>query len=519
MNALERGLSRPIPFEKAASYFVGLKNFAGAVDRRDAELLEACVKQAEQPVQREPLAEEAPADVAQKDPHPFLNVKSASLRFRLLAAQMKTAAEETTPSAESSAASLSSPTPAAAPGKSDYLANEEAGRKAETAAALEYYRQRLEEARAEAAQATEQNAQLQQQVEQLSMESQSHQTQLSGAQQEGHLAQQAALQQVETANQAAVQAMQQAVQASNQALQAKGQEAAAKIEVQGVRSQLFDMASQGIPGTEPALGGAGGAAEGMQPLAAGPAGEPGAEGVPAEGGEEAAAEDPAAAAAAGGEGEGGEATPDSGMNQAGESASAAGMPGSQGETAPAAEATPDAVPPQGDGSGDTGGSQGGESSPPQARSDGSSGTSPDAKRQGQISIKVGSVAARRAALEARVPELVKKAMDPRLIGALAGGAIGAGGTALEAHGHGADLGKIREDISARESAPKRGGLRGFGEALALVEQKARLGLGEATQAHPIPATIVGGLSGAAMGAAAAPGIAGLLREGAALHRG
>jgi hypothetical protein len=174
--------------------------------------------------------------------------------------------------------------------------------------------------------------------------------------------------------------------------------------------------------------------------------------------------------------------------------------------------------------GAAGAAEGTEGSPPQANSSsgggGSGGSSSDAKRQGQISIKVGSAAERRARLESTLPWLSKTAgLDAKGIGALAGGALGAGAAALEGAGHGPDLEKMRAGIAEREAAPKRPGLRGFGDALALVQEKARLGLGEATQAHPIPATIVGGLGGAAIGASAGPRIRDLVREAASFHRG
>lgn len=515
MNAIERGLRRPIPLEKAASFFVGLKNF-GRPSREDDELMAECVKQAaaDQAPQKAPLAEEAPADSAQVDPHPLLNVKSASLRFRLLASSFKKqAADETTPSADSADAQIASPTPAAVPPKDEYLANEQAGMEAEATEALRYYQAQLEQARAETAAAQEQAQAATEQVEQLTQAQEQHETQVSAATQEGQIAQQAAMQQIDAANMAATQAMQQAVQASNQALQAKGQEAAAKIEVQGVRSQLFDMAAQGLPGTEPQLGGEGSAAAGMEPLAPAAPEEPGA--AP---GEEAAAEGGEGGEAAPGE-EGAEAAPADGSGEVpttdaeqGGPASADGTAEQVEETGPEgapAEATPDAVPPGG----------GGSDAPPQARSSDSTGST-DAKRQGQISIKVGTAETRRAKLAAALPELFKTAaLGAAGIGALAGGALGAGAAGLEAAGHGPDLDKMRSGIEAREAAPKRQGVRGFADALSLVAEKARLGLGEATRAHPIPATIAGGVAGASMGASAGPRIADLVREAASFHRG
>jgi hypothetical protein len=97
--------------------------------------------------------------------------------------------------------------------------------------------------------------------------------------------------------------------------------------------------------------------------------------------------------------------------------------------------------------------------------------------------------------------------------------LGAGAAGIEASGHGPDLDKLRGRVAAGEEAAAKPGLRGFGSALELAKDKAMLTLGEATQRHPVAATITGGLMGAQAGAAAGPQLANLIREAASFHRG
>ena len=46
MNAIERGLRRPIPFEKAASFFINLKRGGRQMSAEDDAIMAASIKQA-----------------------------------------------------------------------------------------------------------------------------------------------------------------------------------------------------------------------------------------------------------------------------------------------------------------------------------------------------------------------------------------------------------------------------------------------------------------------------------------
>ena len=47
MNAIERGLRRPIPFEKAASFFINLKRGGRQMSAEDDAIMAASIKQEE----------------------------------------------------------------------------------------------------------------------------------------------------------------------------------------------------------------------------------------------------------------------------------------------------------------------------------------------------------------------------------------------------------------------------------------------------------------------------------------
>lgn len=488
MNAFEKGFQRGIPLEKAASFFIGLKSGGRPLPPEDDALLAEAVKTA------------AVQSVE----------KTAAQRFDELVLQIKLAGEDGMPA---SSDALTSPTP----GKTDpdaYLANEQEAQGEEDQQSVAYYQQRLEEMRAQTAQADQQVQELQQQVEQLTAQQQEHDTQVSAATQEGQIAQQAAMQQVNAANTMASQAMQSAVDASNKALEAKATETTAKIQQQGLRTQLFDLASEGLPGTEPDVGGAGDAAEGLAPtgdvaVPQGAAAAPGGEAAPAAGGQESEA--------------GGDAGADSGgLNEAGAPAGAEGMPGAEGGAPDAAAATPDAVPPGG----------GGPDAPPQAPAGGAA-PGPDAatKPAGNVHIKVGfdlglaidahrarraPTAEQKTKCASALPEYLRR---PEIIGALAGGIGGAGLAGAEASGHGPDMGKLEQRISEGEETAKKPGLKGFAQAFDLAKDKAMHTLGQATQNHPVAATITGGLLGAGAGYAAGPQLKALGSEAIAHHKG
>lgn len=498
MDAFEKAFQRGIPLEKAASFFVNLKNRQMTVE--EDIICAAAVK----------VAAEGPPPPPPVVPAPPPMAKSAAARFDELVHAIKTAGEDGMPASSDALAPTSKKDKG---GAEEYIATERAGQEAEDSNALVFYQQKLEELRQTNAQLEQEATDAQAQVEQLSSAQEAHQSQLAASQQEMQIASQAAMQQVQAANQMATQSMQAAVEASNQALTAKATETTAKIQQQGLRTQLFDLASQGVPGTEPELGDAGNAAEGLEPTAdpAAPAGSEQGD-MPAE---------------AGAEGEGAEgAVPgdaEAGLNEGAAAAPADGTGGPQGDPS-AAEATPDAVPPGGD--------VNGNAAPPQAPAGGGASASPteDPSAKRSVSIKVGfdlqrAVDAHRAGRPPTAEQLQKTAAAlpeylrrPEIIGALAGGIGGAGLAGAEAAGHGPDLDKRRAQVAELEAGAKQPGLKGFGQAFELAKEKALLTLGEATQNHPVAATITGGLLGAGAGYAAGPEIKGLAQEAISHHK-
>lgn len=403
MDALTRSLKSSIPFEKAARYYaVELKGWQ-PLPQEDDELLAECIEKAAAAqgltklvdrgkqlltgsrysvlkgnasrarngiIAKFPGTEEHFNDLAAKElgkvratrgalaagavgtgalaargPSP---TKTAMARFDSLVAGFKQAADSN--SSEVATAELdggmSSPSATDAnPG--DYLAKERQARDAEEQTASSYFQQVLQLLREELAQTQEQAAKAQQEAAVAASTQEAHASELASAQQAAQLAQQAAVKQVQSANATAEVALQQAVDAENRVLQSKALEATAKIQQQQVRGQLFDLASQGLPGTEP---------EGA--------------GVIAPGAPEA---------------------PSAGMNEAGESPTAEGMPGQQAaQEGTGAAAPPTAVQPPNDTSGGAGGGSG---TGPQSMSDGG-GTAPQqdptATRTGQFGMKVGS---------------------------------------------------------------------------------------------------------------------------------
>lgn len=100
----------------------------------------------------------------------------------------------------------------------------------------------------------------------------------------------------------------------------------------------------------------------------------------------------------------------------------------------------------------------------------------------------------------------KKEANAKVIGAGVGAALGGLGTAIESQ-MGQSKG-LKEKIQKMESAPG-----GFGKALNIAQAKARLSLAELTEKHPVGASIVGGLRGAAIGAATGPAVQSLFGGG------
>lgn len=447
MNAFDKGLRRGIPFEKAASFFVNLKNFP--LHGENDALMAECVKTAARKLAEE---DSMPAEADSLTPPTSQSKKDAP---------------------------------------SEYAANEAAAQEATDTNAVSYYQQVMEGLRAELEQSQQAAQQAGEQVEQLTAQQDSHEQQIAAATQEGQIAQQAAIQQVNTANTMASQAMQQTVAASNNALQAKATETTAKIQQQALRSQLFDLASEGLPGTEPEIGQEGSAAEGLEPV--GDDATPQEEGgVP---GAEAGGDPNAEGAVEEGATEGQEAGAEAGLNEAGEPAQ---DPAQTPDGGAGGAAAPDSAPPAGDSS----------AAPPQANAD--AGAAPTTEKNRQVSIKVGSLA--------KTAGLADMARDPRVLGGLAGAALGAGGAALEAHGHGPKTEDLQKKVDDSQAAVKKPGLGGFVQALELAGHRMSLTTSEATQNHPVAATITGGLLGAGVGAAAGPQLKKLVSEAAQLHK-
>lgn len=488
MNAIEKGLRRGIPLEKAASFFINLKHGDRPMSAEDDALMAQAIKQ----------AHVAPP-VVPAPPPPPPSLKEASARLDALIGKYKTAGEDDMP--EGSEA-LAAPK-ATAKDPTGYLQTEMGAQAVEDQNSVAYYQQCLEKLRLTTAEAEQRAADAEMQAQELEAQQQSHESQMAATQQEMQLAHAAAMQQVEQANALATQAMSGQVEASNQALQAKATETTAKIQGQQLRTHLFDLAAEGLPGTEPDLGDAGGAAEGVDPLAAGatpaetpvdgagdPTSDAGAEGATATGDATPDLEGSAQPLAAGGQesSAGGDAGADTGGAGMGASPSAADGPGAE-VGAPDAGATP-TVQPQ---------------SPPKP---------PESKQPG-VSIKVGS-AEHMAKIAAGLPDYLRR---PEIVGALAGGAIGAGLTGAEAASGGGHLDQLRGRVAAGEEATKQPGVKGFAQAFELAKDKALLTLGEATQNHPVAATVTGGLAGAGVGYSAGPQLKDLVSEAVAHYRG
>ncbi len=102
---------------------------------------------------------------------------------------------------------------------------------------------------------------------------------------------------------------------------------------------------------------------------------------------------------------------------------------------------------------------------------------------------------------------------------MVGAGVGMGTTALEASGHGPDLGKLRARIATNDAAMKQPGLRGFAKALDLATDRTLLTMGEAVQAHPVASTLAAGVVGGIGGAGVGQEVSELLREAKSYHIG
>ena len=115
--------------------------------------------------------------------------------------------------------------------------------------------------------------------------------------------------------------------------------------------------------------------------------------------------------------------------------------------------------------------------------------------------------------------LAQYAKDPRVIGGLIGGGLGAGLTAYEASGRGPDLDKYRQRIDQKVEKMQQPGVRNFARAIDISTDRSLLTAGEAVRAHPVLSTLAAGTMGAITGATAGPELVQLLREAASSYRG
>jgi len=452
-------LSPKVPMEEAASYFLRLKT-AGKMTLEDDKLYAECVKVAACGVG-------IPSIQRPKQPVPGPGSAAKGTKMAAAVAAFRKVAEDSASEEIDQASSMVAPGAPARTGADSYLAAEAAGREAEEQNASQYYAERFRETAQQMGALQQQSTESGQALAGAQEQIAGHGDQLQAAQQEGQLAQQAALQQVQTANAAATEAMQNAFEAERRVLEAKREAVQRQGAMQQFAQQLLDLADQAAATAQPVMPSSEAAAAGATP-AAGMGGP----------------EQPGVA--------------DSGANVEGEPPGSGGAPApaaTTGQEGGSAQASPNSPTPN------AGGTAPGDATP-QAKGDGEPSApeqDPSAKRTGGVHIKVGS--------------------HPALIGGLLGGMAGAGVAGLEASGHGPDLSNLRERISEGEGRMEEPGMKGFAAAFNVAKDKAMLTLGEATQKHPMLATLTGGLVGAGLGASSGPSIAKGVQEAASNYRG
>lgn len=349
------------------------------------------------------------------------------------------------------------PPPPMAGGEEDaelqqYLAEEQENASAQQEVEGSFYRQRFEETNQQLQAMQQEKGELEQHVAQLtdqvSQTSQMQQQAMAQAQQ----IQDSAMQQAQQANAAAQGAMQKTLASQNELIQQQQLAVSMRDAVHNMRTQLMGLVQTELPPATTMEAGVSGAA-------AQQAADLDAQAM-------AAAQDPNNPQAA--------QDPNAAMAGGDPNAAAAAQGGQQApaQAAPQEQAAPAPPPPQG---GAGGGEAGGDA--PKDASKGEGGKS--------VSLKVGHV---------------KQAkLSDRAIGALAGGAIGAGSSLVEGQ-----LGNdnLRLKVKKLEAEDRAEG--GFGNAMNLAQARLRLTLGEMSERHPLPAAAIAGVSGAMTGAATAP---------------
>jgi len=292
-------------------------------------------------------------------------------------------------------------------------------------------------------QAAQQLQALQQQASQLEQQVSQTSEQQQQVLSQAQQIQQAAMQNSQAAHAAATQAMQQTLASQKQELQQAQLAVGMRDAVHGMRQGLLELVQQQLPPATPAEAGA--IQADMMAQQQGLAG-----GDPAMAGGQDNSQQPVAEGAAAGQPA---AAPDPGTPPTSPSPGAAGP-----DNSPTAGA-------------------------------GAAPTMQNAQPQGQAGMAQGQP---------------KTAAD-RLIGAIMGGALGAGGSLLESKMSNDPLRQKVKDLQAKEDA---GG--GFFNAANLAQAKARLALGELAEKHPGGAAMMGGALGAMTGAGAAPSVRDLL---------
>ena len=320
-----------------------------------------------------------------------------------------------------------------------YLAEEGAAQQDQNAAEEQHYRERFTDAMSRLQQAEQAQQAAEAQVQQLTEQASMSSETNQQALAQAQQIQDQAMQQVNAANASAASAMQKSLSSSNELLQQQQIAVNMRDAMQQLKSQLMGIVQSQLP---PSTTMEAGVSAQQEQAAA-----------------DAEAMDMAAQQAMGGQ--------DPGGNQAG---------------APAA--SPDAGTPPGSA---TPGKDGPGASP--TASDPSS--SPAAEKKTSES----STASEKS-------EPAKEASD-RFVGALMGGALGAGVTALENRGREGANNELRGKVKKLEAA-EQAGSGGFGNAMNIAQSKMRLAAGELAQKHPHAATALGAGLGAMAGSNAAP---------------
>lgn len=323
-----------------------------------------------------------------------------------------------------------------------YLQQEQEGAAAEGEAEQAFYKQKFEAALQELQAAQQQSQAAQEQVQQLQAQVDQGTEMQTQALQQAQQIQEQAMQQATAANTAAAAAMQKTLAAQQEQLQQQQLAVGMRDAVQGIKTQVLNMVQTELPPATTMEAGMSAAADQAH--------------ADAQAQQEAEA---AMAQQAGGQ---------PAENQA-------GQPAASGDAG-----TPPGAP--------SPGGQGPDSSPNNAQTtnqpaDGAKTTTQSGQSE-----------------ETPKAQSEEKSASDRFIGALLGGALGAGSTAIESQMSNDPLRSKVHKLEAAEQA----GEGGFGNALNLAQAKMRLALGELTEKHPIGATLAGGALGAMSGVQAAP---------------